>query len=482
MAGSNQSERLQGMLVSLANDVGRGNLVAGQQLTDNVRRIAAPKPNMDDPDSLDAYADWAMRNGYDEEANRYRAAAYQQRQMQGQRAYGKQVAGMDAAMKQINDNIIKIQNDPSLTPEQKQQQIASHQQAMQTLKSRMNTYGNENPYGLGNEGRTSMEGIQAANAAAAKAQLERRKMQSQIAENKANAAAKASEAQQIAYDQLIATSVQTALARGATTPPLLPEGHPLIYLNDEIRTQFKQGLADKQAIQDASLSGTVTDPIMQKAKSLAESNDAVRLALDSYNNARSQSITSSQAGNAAKALTAAVQDAVKSQTSAADSDASLKRQALGMAEALEGTSATKTPFFGWGLTDWGEAVGDMLDDDDLRDRLLDNMVDSMKVNKTVVDNETGQERPAEPLDHLRYAFSMMPKDAPTEADDEPRRQAMVMEEKKAEMRPLIAKELEERYGRKPSPAQVEAAMLRRLREKQREMTPRPQRMNNFQAP
>jgi hypothetical protein len=69
----------------------------GEQYIDTFRRQQAPTPEMDSSKSLGDYAEWARRNGYDEEADRYMALAYKQKEVEKQEAkdaaLGKAMAG-----------------------------------------------------------------------------------------------------------------------------------------------------------------------------------------------------------------------------------------------------------------------------------------------------------------------------------------------------------------------------------------------------
>ena len=86
MAGRNNAVNLTGML-SQMNDAISGFGEGGNQYVDTLRRSMAPKPDMDDSKSLLEYADWARRNGYEEEARQYLALGYKQKAIEGEKAY-----------------------------------------------------------------------------------------------------------------------------------------------------------------------------------------------------------------------------------------------------------------------------------------------------------------------------------------------------------------------------------------------------------
>ncbi len=70
--GTDQSVNLSGMLSGIAETLGSGfqigGVSAGQALGNNIREAAKPELDMKDPASIRKYAQWASRNGKDEEA------------------------------------------------------------------------------------------------------------------------------------------------------------------------------------------------------------------------------------------------------------------------------------------------------------------------------------------------------------------------------------------------------------------------------
>jgi len=96
MAGRNNAVNLTGMLSDM-NQAISGFGEAGNQYVDTLRRSMAPKVDMDDSKSLESYANWARRNGYDEEADKYLALSYKQKEVEKESAkdaaLGKAMAG-----------------------------------------------------------------------------------------------------------------------------------------------------------------------------------------------------------------------------------------------------------------------------------------------------------------------------------------------------------------------------------------------------
>jgi len=85
MVGRSQASNLSGMLTSIGNTIGEMG-GPGNQYIDTLRRTMAPKADMDDSASLLSYADWARRNGYDEEAKQYMVLGYRQKEKEVQEA------------------------------------------------------------------------------------------------------------------------------------------------------------------------------------------------------------------------------------------------------------------------------------------------------------------------------------------------------------------------------------------------------------
>jgi hypothetical protein len=79
MAGRNVAPDLSGMFQMINQPLSEmGN--AGNQYIDTFRRSMAPRVDMDDSASLLRYADWARRNGYEDEARQYMALGYRQKE------------------------------------------------------------------------------------------------------------------------------------------------------------------------------------------------------------------------------------------------------------------------------------------------------------------------------------------------------------------------------------------------------------------
>ena len=80
-----QAANLSGLLSDIGGTLGKMG-EPGQQYVDTYRRLQAPDLNTDDSNSIMNYAEWARRNGYDDEAKQYLALGYKQKEKEAQEA------------------------------------------------------------------------------------------------------------------------------------------------------------------------------------------------------------------------------------------------------------------------------------------------------------------------------------------------------------------------------------------------------------
>jgi len=85
MAGRSYASNLSGLLNSMAGTIGSMG-EGGNRYVETFRRSQAPDVDMSDSASLLGYADWARRNGYDDEAKQYMALGYEQKEIEKQEA------------------------------------------------------------------------------------------------------------------------------------------------------------------------------------------------------------------------------------------------------------------------------------------------------------------------------------------------------------------------------------------------------------
>jgi hypothetical protein len=93
MSGSNQAVRLQGMLGNLADSFnGMGD--AYNFVPNAIRNVTRPEVDSNSSESLMQYAQWAQRNGFDDEAKQYMALGYRQKEKESQEAKDAAKAGV----------------------------------------------------------------------------------------------------------------------------------------------------------------------------------------------------------------------------------------------------------------------------------------------------------------------------------------------------------------------------------------------------
>lgn len=95
---SSQAANLTGLLSGIGDTIGSMG-GPGNALIDNVRTLNAPNLDPNDPASMRAYADWAMRNGDRQTAQQYQLAAGKMEQEQGARKAGVDIQQMGETLK-----------------------------------------------------------------------------------------------------------------------------------------------------------------------------------------------------------------------------------------------------------------------------------------------------------------------------------------------------------------------------------------------
>ena len=166
MAGSSQASNLTGMLGNLADSVGRMG-EAGLPYVDTFRRNMAPQADMNDSASLLNYADWARRNGYDDEAKQYMVLGATQKKAEEQKSYKTSVAtGTEklrktrAAVARVNSEIKKQEEAGVVNPatlEARDRLVSAYSQTADQLDA----MGKASNYGVGNEGAEAVRAINA---------------------------------------------------------------------------------------------------------------------------------------------------------------------------------------------------------------------------------------------------------------------------------------------------------------------------------
>lgn len=99
---SSQARNLTGLLSGIGNTIGSMG-GPGNALIDNVRTLNAPKLDQNDPASMRAYADWAMRNGDQQTAQQYQLAAGKMEQEQGAQRAAVDAKGFQSSINKLEE-------------------------------------------------------------------------------------------------------------------------------------------------------------------------------------------------------------------------------------------------------------------------------------------------------------------------------------------------------------------------------------------
>jgi hypothetical protein len=134
----------------------------------------APQADMNDSASLLSYADWARRNGYDDEARQYLALGYRQKQAQEQKSYKTFVNSNTEKLRGFNTSIANLQAAIEAGDPNAQAALDKVLGARTLLIKDMNQYGSDSNYGSGNEGSAALRTLQAEELALADAAMQRK--------------------------------------------------------------------------------------------------------------------------------------------------------------------------------------------------------------------------------------------------------------------------------------------------------------------
>lgn len=156
-----------GLLSSIGENSGRTG--AGYGYIDTFKRMMAPEVDMNDADSLMNYANYARRNGYDEEAKQYMLLGATQQKAQDKKAYSSGLAKDTEKMRGYNSSIKTLRTaidgyeksdvrdsdvGPVANPKLENARIALSkvEQERVNLINSMNTKGETNMYGVASAG------------------------------------------------------------------------------------------------------------------------------------------------------------------------------------------------------------------------------------------------------------------------------------------------------------------------------------------
>ena len=180
MAGRSQASNLSGMLTSIGDTIGEMG-GPGRQYIDTFRRTMAPDVDLNSADSLLNYSDWAKRNGYDDEAEKYLALGYKQKAVEGEKNYKTRIATDTEKLRAFNTSIGKLEQAVTNGDVGAEIALEKVKDAQRQHISAMNDFGAANDYGIGNEGGLAQRAYAAEVVAAEKAALEREKTVTELA-------------------------------------------------------------------------------------------------------------------------------------------------------------------------------------------------------------------------------------------------------------------------------------------------------------
>ena len=156
MAGTSQASNLSGMLNSIAETIGEMG-GAGHQFFDSFRTSQAPSINQNDPASMRAYADWAMRNGDKETAQRYQMAAGQMEQEQGARRAAVDAQGFQQSIRKLEEARASAINNAGGDKEAIAKINGQYDTAVNAVSGKLNDMSAQ--YGLDVTGTETVQGV-----------------------------------------------------------------------------------------------------------------------------------------------------------------------------------------------------------------------------------------------------------------------------------------------------------------------------------
>ena len=179
MAGRSYASNLTGLLNSMAGTIGSMG-EGGSKYVDTFRRSMAPDVDMSDSASLLSYADWARRNGYDEEARQYLALGYNRKAKEEEKEYNTYVASNTEKLRGFNTSIGNLEKAVADGDPNAQFALDKVKSARNQHIIAMNEYGNDSDYGDGSEGGKAERGLIKEAIAADDAALKRQKLALEI--------------------------------------------------------------------------------------------------------------------------------------------------------------------------------------------------------------------------------------------------------------------------------------------------------------
>jgi len=211
-SGRSQASNLSGLLSNISGTIGEMG-EPGKQYVDTFRRTMAPEADMNDSASLLNYAQWARRNGYDDEAEKYLVMGRNQQKIEEEKAYNTGMAkdteklrGYDTSTTMLRKTIegyeeAGIGSDeygpPNPKLENAKMALAKVESERQLLIEQMNNRGDASLYGKGNEGSVAERKLATEKVAAETAALEMRSLKANTVLREQELAALADEGREI---------------------------------------------------------------------------------------------------------------------------------------------------------------------------------------------------------------------------------------------------------------------------------------------
>ena len=154
---SSQAGNLTGLLSSIGSTIGEMG-GPGNALIDNVRTLNAPKLDQNDPASMRAYADWAMRNGDRQTAQQYQLAAGKMEQEQGARKAATDASGFQRSLNKLEEARASALQNAGGDKQAEAQINAQYDTASNAVSGKMNEMASQ--YGLDTSGTDMLERAQ----------------------------------------------------------------------------------------------------------------------------------------------------------------------------------------------------------------------------------------------------------------------------------------------------------------------------------
>jgi hypothetical protein len=176
-----RASNISGLLGSIGDTIGEMGK-PGEQYVDTFRRQMAPEAEMNDSASLLRYADWARRNGYDDEAKQYMVLGASQKKIEEEKSYKTSVATGTEKIRGLRSKIgtldQQIKQQESLGVPNPSLLVAKDQldQQLSSAIESMNAMGNASNYGDGTEGAKAVRGIETEELASQRASIELQKL------------------------------------------------------------------------------------------------------------------------------------------------------------------------------------------------------------------------------------------------------------------------------------------------------------------